>query len=45
MSHSHRLKPGNKVRLDDITTKGKKLHDDRKAAEEEFFELRPGLSS
>jgi PPK2 family polyphosphate:nucleotide phosphotransferase len=31
--------PGTKIRLEAITTKAKSFHDDRQAAEQEFFEL------
>lgn len=43
MPATHRLEPGQPVRLADITTKGKTYHDDRKAAQEEFVKLRHEL--
>jgi PPK2 family polyphosphate:nucleotide phosphotransferase len=44
MSEQHRLKPGKNIRLEEITTKGKKFADDRDAAEEEFRSLRCELT-
>jgi PPK2 family polyphosphate:nucleotide phosphotransferase len=43
MPHTHRLKPGKKVKLADISTRGKDFHKDREAAEEEFAELKKEL--
>jgi len=40
---THRLKPGERVRLNKITTDGKELHSDRAAAEAEFVALRDEL--
>ena len=39
MSHTHRLKPGKKVKLAEISTRGKDFHKDREAADAEFEEL------
>jgi PPK2 family polyphosphate:nucleotide phosphotransferase len=44
MPDTHRLKPGQTVRLDEIEADGKKLHDDRDEAEQEFAELRRELA-
>lgn len=43
MADPHRLKPGRKIRLEEITTSGKTLHDDRDDAEKEFYKLREEL--
>ena len=43
MSDTHRLTVGKPVKLAEITTRGKDLHDDRKAAEREFYKLRDEL--
>jgi PPK2 family polyphosphate:nucleotide phosphotransferase len=43
MSHTHLLKPGKKIKLADISTRGKDFHKDREAAEEEFAELKKEL--
>ena len=40
MPKTHRLEPGTKIKLKDLTTRGKDLHDDRDEAEREFEELR-----
>ncbi|MEZ6125530.1 MAG: polyphosphate kinase 2 family protein [Planctomycetaceae bacterium] len=40
MPDTHQLIPGQVIRLSDMETDGKKLHDDRDAAEREFKELR-----
>lgn len=40
MPHTHRLKPGKKVKLADISTRGKDFHKDRAKAEAEFGELK-----
>ncbi len=40
MPHTHQLTPGKTIKLADITTRGKTLHDDRKDAEKEFVKLR-----
>jgi PPK2 family polyphosphate:nucleotide phosphotransferase len=44
MSHTHRLKSGKKVKLADISTRGKDFHKDREAAETEFEELKKELT-
>lgn len=44
MPHTHLLTPGQQPRLEEITTNGKELHDDRDAAEKEFEELREELA-
>ena len=41
---AHRLKPNQKVKLKNITTRGKELHDDRDEAEKECDELREELA-
>jgi len=43
MPHTHRLKPGKKVKLADLSTRGKDFHKDRESAEEEFAELKKEL--
>ncbi|MBW3597581.1 MAG: polyphosphate kinase 2 family protein [Planctomycetes bacterium] len=43
MSDPHLLKPGQVVRLSDLSTRGKDFHDDRDKAEAEFFTLRDEL--
>lgn len=43
MPDTHRLRPGKKIQLAEITTRGKTLHDDRDAAEKEFYKLRDEL--
>lgn len=43
MPETHRLEPGVPIKLNDLTTKGKKFHDDKVAAEEEFKTLRDEL--
>ena len=43
MPDTHRLTPGKPIDLSETTTRGKKFHDDRSAAEEEFYELRDEL--
>ena len=43
MPDTHRLTPGQKIKIADITTRGKDLHDDRKQAEKEFYALRDEL--
>lgn len=45
MPTTHQLTPGKPIQLADITTRGKELHDDRKQAEKEFYELREELIS
>ena len=40
MAETHRLEPGAPVRLDDLTSKGKKFYEDKEAAEVEFKGLR-----
>lgn len=40
MVNTHQLKPGEAVRLSEITTRGKELHPDRATAEAEFRALR-----
>ena len=45
MPHTHRLTPNKAVRLSNITTRGKDFHDDRDAAEKEFYALRNELIS
>lgn len=40
MPQNHRLEPGQPVHLNELPTAGKKLHDDRDAAEAEFAALR-----
>jgi len=44
MPTTHRLTPGEKIVLADITTRGKELHDHRDAAEDEFESLRRELA-
>lgn len=44
MSNEHQMTPGKKFRLEAITTKASSFHNDRQAAEEEFFELRDELA-
>ena len=43
MPHTHRLKPGKKVKLAEISTRGKDFHKDREAADAEFEELKKEL--
>ncbi len=43
MPTTHQLTPDNPFRLADVTTKGKRLYDDRDAAEKEFETLREEL--
>jgi PPK2 family polyphosphate:nucleotide phosphotransferase len=43
MAETHRLEPGVPVRLDDLTTKGKKFYEDKEAAQVEFKGLRDEL--
>jgi PPK2 family polyphosphate:nucleotide phosphotransferase len=43
MPHTHRLKPGKKIKLAEISTRGKDFHKDRTAAEAEFEELKGEL--
>ena len=43
MPHTHRLKPGKKVKLAEISTRGKDYHKDREAADAEFDELKKEL--
>jgi len=43
MPHTHRLKPGKKVELAEISTRGKDFHKDREAADAEFEELKKEL--
>jgi len=43
MPHTHRLKPGKKVKLAEISTRGKDSHKDRDAADAEFEELKKEL--
>ena len=43
MPHTHRLKPGKKVKLAEISTRGKDYHKDREAADAEFEELKKEL--
>lgn len=43
MPKTHELTPGKPIKLSSITTKGKTLHDDRKRAEKEFYDLRDEL--
>lgn len=40
MKFPHRLVPGERIRLSDVPTNGKKVHDDRDEGEEEFKQLR-----
>jgi PPK2 family polyphosphate:nucleotide phosphotransferase len=40
MPDTHRLTSGKPIRLADMSTRGRDFHDDRAAAEEEFFALR-----
>ncbi|MFN0020681.1 MAG: polyphosphate kinase 2 family protein [Pirellulaceae bacterium] len=44
MPHTHRLKPGKKIKLVEISTRGKDYHKDREAAEKEFEELKKELA-
>lgn len=44
MPHTHRLKPGKKVKLAELSTRGKDFHKDREEAEEEFGELKKELA-
>jgi len=44
MPPTHRLKPGKKIKLADISTRGKDFHKDRPAAEKEFEELKKQLA-
>ncbi|MCE9526891.1 MAG: polyphosphate kinase 2 family protein [Planctomycetales bacterium] len=44
MPHTHRLKPGHKVKLAEISTRGKDFHKDREGAEKEFEELKVELA-
>jgi PPK2 family polyphosphate:nucleotide phosphotransferase len=43
MPHFHRLKPGKKIKLADLSTRGKDFHKDRETAEAEFGELKDDL--
>lgn len=43
MSRQHQCTPGKPIRLAEVSTKAKKLHDDRKEAEQEFVKLRDEL--
>jgi PPK2 family polyphosphate:nucleotide phosphotransferase len=44
MPNSHRLKPGKKVKLAEISTRGKDFHKDREAADQEFEGLKTELA-
>lgn len=44
MPNTHRVEPGQRVSLADITTRGRELHPDRAAAEAEFRALRKEIS-
>lgn len=44
MSTEHRLKPGKKIKLAELSTRGKDFHKDRDAAEKEFEELKQELA-
>jgi PPK2 family polyphosphate:nucleotide phosphotransferase len=43
-ANCHRLPPGEEVDLKSLSTRGRDFHDDRKAAESEFLELRDELA-
>ena len=43
MNAIHRLKPGKKIKIEEISTRGKDFHKDRTAAEAEFDELKEEL--
>lgn len=43
MSDTHRLKPGKKINLLELSTRGKDFHQDRDSAESEFADLRKEL--
>jgi len=40
MPNTHQLKPGKSIQLDDISTEGKEIHENRDAAEKDFVSLR-----
>ena len=44
MSNEHQLRPGKSIRLEEMATKAKSFHDNRKSAEREFLELRDELA-
>ncbi|MDB4614612.1 polyphosphate kinase 2 family protein [bacterium] len=44
MPETHRLKPGKKIRIADLSTRGRDFMDDRDAAEKEFKKLRIQLA-
>lgn len=44
MLDAHRLKPGKKIKLAELSTRGKDFHKDRDAAEKEFEELKLELA-
>lgn len=43
MPNTHRVKPGQRIRIDDLPTRADDFHDDRKSAEKEFKKLRQEL--
>jgi PPK2 family polyphosphate:nucleotide phosphotransferase len=44
MPHTHRLKPGKKIKLAEISTRGKDFYKDREEAEQEFADLKKELA-